>query len=129
MSTNIPSDLRYTEQHEWVRREGDFIIVGITDHAQRQLGDIVFVDIPDKDEEFAQGDELGTLESVKAVAEFYAPVSGTLVEKNAELDASPEDVNTDPYGDGWMVTIKPSDPKQLDGLLDAEAYRKLTEQG
>jgi glycine cleavage system H protein len=121
--SDIPSNLRYTNEHEWVRREGDVVVVGITDHAAKQLGDIVFVELPDDGRTVAPGEGLGTLESVKAVAEFYAPVSGTIAGTNAEINDSPENINTDPYGSGWLVKIKPSDLEELDAFMDAAKYR------
>lgn len=126
MSDEIPDDLRYTKEHEWARKEGDHIVVGITQHAVEQLGDITLVTLPDVGTEIEQGGAFGDIDSVKAVSELFAPVSGKVVEKNDALDASPELVNESPYGKGWLVKIAPSDPSQLDGLMDAAAYGELT---
>jgi glycine cleavage system H protein len=121
--SNIPSDLKYASSHEWVRNEGDGIVtVGITEHAQELLGDMVFVDLPDVDDEFSAGDDCAVAESVKAASDIYAPVAGTIVEINEELEDSPETVNSDPYGDGWLFKIKMEDPSELENLLDAEGY-------
>jgi glycine cleavage system H protein len=124
---NVPDDLRYSTDHEWVRVEGTMARVGITDYAQDALGDIVFVAVPEVGTEVAPGAGISEVESTKSVSDIYAPVPGTVVEVNAALDASPEQVNADPYGDGWICTIEVTDPSALDGLLDAEAYRKLIE--
>lgn len=118
----LPEDVRYTEDHEWTRQEGDAIKVGISDYAQDQLGDIVFVELPEVGDTFEKGDEFGTLESVKAVSELFIPISGEVVAVNEELADTPELVNTDPYGGGWMIAIKPGDPGDLDALIDKEAY-------
>lgn len=126
MSTEIPEDLRYSEQHEWAKRDGDLIIVGITKHAIDQLGDITMVTLPDTGDDVTAGESFGDIDSVKAVSELYAPVSGEVVEINEALEDTPETVNSDPYGEGWLVKVKPSDPAQLDALLDAAAYTKLT---
>jgi glycine cleavage system H protein len=121
--SNIPSDLKYASSHEWVRNEGDGIVtVGITEHAQELLGDMVFVDLPDVDDEFSAGDDCAVAESVKAASDIYAPIAGTIVEINEELEDSPETVNSDPYGDGWLFKIKMEDPSELENLLDAEGY-------
>ncbi len=125
----IPEDLRYTAEHEWVRVEGDLVRVGVTDFAQEALGDIVFVTLPDEGAEVAAGGTCGEVESTKSVSELYAPVSGTVVERNAALDGAPELVNTDPYGEGWMLTIRPggaTSDEAAAGLLDAAAYRETT---
>lgn len=126
MSDEIPADLRYTQDHEWARRDGDLLVVGITAHAVAQLGDITLVSVPDPGTAVTQGESFGDIDSVKAVSELYAPVDGEVVEVNAALEDAPETVNTSPYGDGWLVKIRPRDPDQFDGLLDADAYRKLT---
>ena len=117
-----PQDIRYTKDHEWVRLDGEVVRVGITDYAQDQLGDIVFVEVPEAGKKFKKGDEFGTLESVKAVAEVYMPVTGSIIGVNAALEASPALVNTDPYTDGWLVDVKPSDPSEFDSLMTHDAY-------
>ena len=119
---NTPEDLSYTKDHEWVRASGDRATVGITDHAQHQLGDVVYVELPRVDDKFEAGEPFGSVESVKAVSEIYMPVSGVVVEVNSALNDAPEKVNSDPYGDGWMIVIKPDNPSQLDGLLTAAEY-------
>ena len=119
----IPEDLRYTTDHEWIRTEGDVVRVGVTDYAQDALGDIVFVTLPESGAQVNAGDACGEVESTKSVSDLYAPVSGTVVERNEALDASPELVNSDPYGDGWMLTIRPDDSGAADALLDAAAYQ------
>ena len=124
--SDIPEELRYTKDHEWARQEGSAIVVGITVHAVQQLGDITLVTLPDVGTVVARGEPFGDIDSVKAVSELFAPVSGKIVAKNDALDASPEQVNEDPYGKGWLVKIEPSDPKELDDLLDAKAYEELT---
>ncbi|MCP3101245.1 glycine cleavage system protein GcvH [Myxococcus sp. K15C18031901] len=125
--SNIPSDLKYTKEHEWARVESDKVTVGITDHAQNTLGDVVYVELPKVGATVTEGQPFGTVESVKAVSELFAPISGKVLEVNPELESSPEDVNADPYGDGWLIKIAPSDTKQLDSLLSAAAYAKLLE--
>lgn len=119
---NAPADLKYTKTHEWVRAEGDVATIGITDHAQSELGDIVFVDLPEVGRTLGQGDTFGTVESVKTVSDIYSPLAGEVVETNGSLGAQSELVNTDPYGGGWMVKIKLSDTSQLGALLSADAY-------
>ena len=119
---NTPEDLSYTKDHEWVRASGDRATVGITDHAQQQLGDVVYVELPRADDKFEAGEPFGSVESVKAVSEIYMPVSGVVVAVNGALNDAPEKVNTDPYGDGWMIAIKLDNPSQLDGLLTAAEY-------
>ena len=119
---NTPEDLSYTKDHEWVRTAGDRATVGITDHAQQQLGDVVYVELPRVDDKFEASEPFGSVESVKAVSEIYMPVSGTVVEVNSALNDAPENVNSDPYGSGWMIVIKPDNPAQLDGLLTAAEY-------
>ena len=122
-----PDNLRYTESHEWVRQESDgSVTVGITDHAQSHLGDVVFVENPSTGREVTKGEECGVIESVKAAADIYAPVSGEIVAANDELADAPEKINQDPYG-AWMFRIKPKDPAQLSALLDAAAYAKIAE--
>ncbi len=121
--SNIPSELKYATSHEWVRNEGDGIVtVGITEHAQDLLGDMVFVELPEVGETVAAGDDVAVAESVKAASDIYAPVSGEIIEVNEELEDSPELVNSDPFGDGWMFKIKLEDVSELDSLLDAEGY-------
>lgn len=121
-----PDDLRYTTEHEWVRSPGEAegsVRIGITDFAQEQLGDIVYVQLPDVGEEITAGAPCGELESTKSVSDLYAPLTGQVVARNDELDKSPEVVNSDPYGAGWMIEVVPSDPSDLDGLLSALEYR------
>jgi glycine cleavage system H protein len=122
----IPHELRYTAEHEWVRTGGETVRVGITDHAQEALGDIVFVTLPEVGTEIEAGQSLGEVESTKSVSDIYAPISGEVVARNDVLDARPELVNADPYGEGWMIEVRPSDPAAVEGLLDAGAYAKLT---
>ncbi|HEX7743995.1 MAG TPA: glycine cleavage system protein GcvH [Micromonosporaceae bacterium] len=124
----IPEDLRYTAEHEWVAGDGAGPVrVGITHFAQDALGDIVYVQLPDEGSTVEVGQALGEVESTKSVSEIYAPVSGTVTARNEELLNAPETINSDPYGAGWLVEIRPSDPAALDGLLTADAYRELTE--
>lgn len=125
----IPSDLRYTKEHEWVRVEGDEATVGITDYAATQLGDIVFVELPDPGRDIEQFATLGVVESVKAVSDLFAPVAGQVIARNDDLGDRPELVNGDPYGEGWMVRIRITDTDQLGELLDATAYEELTAEG
>ena len=122
----VPQDLRYTKEHEWVRMEGDLATVGITDFAAGQLGDVVFVDLPEVGRSVTQFVAVGVIESVKAVSDLFAPVGGDVVETNAELATKPELLNSDPYGGGWMLRIRLTDRTALDGLLDAAAYKALT---
>lgn len=125
---NIPQNLKYTSEHEWIRLEGDIAYVGITDYAQEQLGDIVFVDIPTVGETLGAGDTFGTIEVVKTVSDLFLPVAGEVLEQNEALEECPELVNKDPYGEGWLVKIRPADTAEADGLLDAEGYGKLINQ-
>jgi glycine cleavage system H protein len=125
----VPADLRYTKEHEWVRVEGDQATIGITEYAAEQLGDIVFVELPEEGRDLAQFATFGVVESVKAVSDLYAPIGGTVTETNGELAARPELVNSDPYGEGWMLRVRIADPAQLDTLLDATAYDALTAAG
>ena len=125
----IPSDLRYTKELEWVRVAGDEATIGITQHAADQLGDIVFVELPEPGRRLEQFATFGVVESVKAVSDLFAPVAGEVIEGNAGLAATPEVVNTDPYGAGWMLRVRLSDPAQLEQLLDAAAYEALTAEG
>jgi glycine cleavage system H protein len=122
---NIPEDLLYTKSHEWVRIEGDTATIGITDHAQDELGDVVFVELPDEGATFDAGESFGTVESVKAVSDLYAPVGGEVVEVNSTLEDAPENINEDPYGEGWIVKLRTTD--ELD-LLSPEAYEKVVEE-
>jgi glycine cleavage system H protein len=119
---NFPESLRYTKDHEWVRLEGDEAIVGITDFAQRELGDIVYVEIETKGQELEAGAIFGTVEAVKTVSDLYLPLAGSVVEVNPKLNSNPELVNTDPYGDGWMVRMKLANAADVDTLMDAAAY-------
>jgi glycine cleavage system H protein len=127
VSDTAPHTLIYTEQHEWIRDDGDLVTVGITHFAQDQLGDVVYVDLPSPGAEVEAEQPFGEVESTKSVSDLFAPVSGEIVTRNEELDDRPELVNSDPYGEGWMVTIRPSDRSQLEGLLDAEAYLAFSE--
>lgn len=126
--SNIPKDLKYTEEHEWLRVEGDTATVGITDYAQGELGDIVFLELPDKGDDFKQGDSFGSIEAVKTVSDLYAPVTGEIVDVNGRLDDEPELVNDAPYDAGWLIKIKMSDTGELDSLMDAGAYAQHIEQ-
>jgi len=117
--------LKYAEEHEWVKKEGDTVKIGITDYAQDQLGEIVFVELPEVDSEFDKGDEFGTLESTKAVSELYMPIGGKIVAINEALEDESELVNKDTYGDGWMIEVAPSDPAELDAMMDKDAYLEL----
>ncbi|MFF8380423.1 glycine cleavage system protein GcvH [Streptomyces sp. NPDC015661] len=124
--SNYPAHLKYTKDHEWVERTSDKRVrVGVTDFAQKQLGDIVFVDIPTLGQDVGAGEPFGTLESVKSVSDLYAPVPGRVVTENPDLESDPENINTDPYGDGWIVEIEIAGTGALDGLLDAAQYEKL----
>lgn len=123
--SNIPSNLKYSKDHEWIRVEGEEAFVGITDFAQDQLGDIVFVDITSEGETLAQGEAFGTIEAVKTVSDAFMPVAGEVLEFNGALENAPETVNKDPYGEGWMVKIRITDRGQLDGLLSADDYAAL----
>jgi glycine cleavage system H protein len=122
---NIPSDLRYTKDHEWVKTEGDVIVVGITDFAQGELGDIVYIDVETLDETLEVDEVFGTVEAVKTVSDLFLPVSGEIIAFNEALEDEPEKVNTDPYGEGWMIKVRCSDPSQLDNLLSADEYKAM----
>ena len=122
---NVPDDLKYTTEHEWIRVEGNEIVVGVTDFAQGELGDVVFVEIETEGETLSKGDIFGNIEAVKTVSDLYMPLDGEVVEANSALEDTPELVNSQPFGEGWMVRIKMSDPAQLDELLSVEEYRKL----
>lgn len=127
--TEPPADLRYTEEHEWVRPDGTHVTVGITDYAQDALGDVVFVDLPEAGASVQAGEPFGEVESTKSVSDLYAPVSGTVVQRNEALEATPEKVNQDPYGEGWMLVIEVADTGAVDRLLSADAYAQLVSQG
>ncbi|WP_460676848.1 glycine cleavage system protein GcvH [Hymenobacter coalescens] len=122
---NLPANLKYTKEHEWIRIEGDVAYVGITDFAQKELGDIVYVDIDSVDKEVSKDEVFGTVEAVKTVSDLFSPISGTVQEVNPKLNDAPETVNSDPYGDGWMIKISIGNPAELEGLLSAEAYGEL----
>jgi len=122
---NLPDNLRYAEDHEWTRLEGGKVKIGIDDYAQDQLGDIVFVELPEVGATFSKGEEFGTVESVKAVSELFIPIGGEILAINTSLEETPEHVNNSPYEDGWMIEIKPSDVAEIDALMDKEAYIKM----
>ena len=122
---NFPTTVKYTKEHEWIRQEGDVAYVGITDYAQEQLGDIVFVDIPTEGETLAADEVFGTIEVVKTISDLFLPVSGEILEQNEALADQPELVNKDPYGEGWIIKIKPDADADFDSLLDAEGYKAL----
>ena len=124
---NVPAELKYTKEHEWIRVEGEEAVVGITDYAQSQLGDIVFVECETVGDALEAGETFGTVEAVKTVSDLYLPVAGEVLEFNEELEGEPELVNKDPYGKGWIVKIKISDETELDGLLNADAYKAIIE--
>ena len=119
---NIPADLRYTEEHEYVRKSGDTAEIGITDYAQGELGDVVYIELPKVGTKFGKHDVFGTIEAVKAVSELFAPIAGEVVAVNERLDKEPALVNSDPYGAGWMIKVRPESPSELDGLMTADAY-------
>jgi glycine cleavage system H protein len=122
---NVPAELKYTSEHEWIRVEGDEIVVGVTDFAQGELGDVVFIEIETEGEILSKGDTFGTIEAVKTVSDLYMPVDGEVLEVNSSLEETPELVNSEPFEGGWMIRVKLSDPSQLDELLSAEAYKAL----
>lgn len=122
---NIPAELKYTKDHEWIKIEGDTATVGITDFAQGELGDIVYVEVETLDETLDQEEVFGTVEAVKTVSDLFLPLAGEIIEFNEKLEDAPELVNTDPYGDGWMIKVKFSDASQIDSLLSADAYKEL----
>lgn len=124
---NIPGDLRYTKEHEWIRVDGDSAAIGITDYAQGELGDVVFVELPEVGNDVKQMDAFGTIEAVKAVSELFSPIDGTVEEINGLIEEDAGVVNRDPYGDGWMIKVKIADASQLDNLLTADQYKELTE--
>lgn len=119
---NLPEDVKYTDDHEWAKLDGDVATIGISDYAQDQLGDIVFVELPETGSSFDKGEEFGSVESVKAVSELYMPLGGEVIEINPELEDAPEQVNSDPYGGGWMLKVKVADPAEFDALMDKAAY-------
>ncbi len=121
---NIPGELKYTEDHEWIKVEGDTATIGITDYAQGELGDIVYVEVETEGEELQKGDVFGTVEAVKTVSDLFMPVSGEVIEFNASLEAAPESVNNDPYTGGWMIKVKMSDPSEAEALLSAADYEQ-----
>ena len=120
-----PTDRRYSKEHEWITNDGETVRLGITDFAQQELGDIVFVELPEVGRQVQAGDVIGTIESVKAVSEIFSPISGEIIAVNAVLSDGPEQVNSDPHGEGWYCSIKPADSSELDALMDAAAYDKL----
>lgn len=122
---NFPTNVKYTNEHEWIRLEGEEAYVGITDYAQTQLGDIVFVDVPTEGETLEKGETFGSIEVVKTVSDLFLPVGGEILEVNPALEENPELVNKDPYGEGWIIRIKPTDVSEAEELLDAEEYKKL----
>lgn len=122
---NIPAELKYTKDHEWVKIDGDTATVGITDFAQKELGDIVYVEVETLDQTLAKDEVFGTVEAVKTVSDLFLPLSGEIVEFNESLETAPETVNSDPYGDGWMVKVKISDTSEIDSLLTSEQYKEL----
>lgn len=122
---NFPNNVKYTNEHEWIRLEGDIAFVGITDYAQEQLGDIVFVDVPTEGETLEQNAVFGSIEVVKTVSDLFLPVAGEVLEVNSALEDNPELVNQDPYGEGWIIKLKPADLSQMDSLLDAEGYKNI----
>ena len=122
---NMPDHLLYTEEHEWANYNDDEVTVGITDYAQSQLGDVIFVELPEVGEEISAGDTFGEIEAVKTVSELYAPISGTITAVNEDLEDSPETVNSDPYGDGWLVKISPSNPEEKDELMNFLSYEEF----
>ena len=124
---NVPDDLKYSSDHEWIRVDGNRITIGITDYAQDALGDVVFVQVPEQGALVAAGQSISEVESTKSVSDIYAPLAGTIAEVNADLETTPEQLNSDPYGDGWICVIEVQDAAAVDGLLDAAAYQKLIE--
>ena len=125
MTDEVRDDLKYTESHEWLKEEGEIVKVGITDHAQSELTDIVFVELPEVGKELKKGEELCVVESVKSVSELYAPVSGKIVNVNKKLEDAPETINESTYDEGWLVEIEVQDKSEIDNLLDAESYKKI----
>jgi glycine cleavage system H protein len=125
---NFPEDLRYTKDHEWIRAKGKQFVIGITDFAQDQLGDVVFVELPDVGDVVKKGESFGVVESTKAVSELFAPISGKVVEVNDPLTDAPETINEDPYEEGWMIVVEPSEAKEVETLMDATAYKAFVEE-
>ncbi len=125
--SDVPSELKFLSSHEWVLVEGDIATVGVSDHAQELLGDLVYVELPEQGSTISAGDSVAVIESVKAASDTYAPVSGEIVEVNSELEDSPEKINDDPYGDGWMYKVALEDPEEVEALLDADAYAVIIE--
>lgn len=121
---NIPAELKYTEEHEWLKKDGDQLIVGITDYAQGELGDVVYLDLPAVGDSFEKNDPFGSIEAVKAAADLYMPVRGEIMGVNENLPDAPETINSDPYGDGWMIKIKIDNEEEYNNLMDVEAYKK-----
>lgn len=124
---NIPEELKYTNEHEWIREEEDYIVIGITDFAQDALGEIVYIELPTEGDEINKGDSFGAVESTKSVSDLYAPVSGEVIEVNESLLDSPEIINEDPYGDGWMIKVKPFEADELEDCMDYEEYTDIVE--
>lgn len=124
---NFDESVRYQESHEWARKDGDVIVIGVSDYAQDELGDVVFVEFPGVGASLKKGNAFGVVESVKAASDLYMPVSGTVTEINETLSDKPETINESPFGDGWIIKVKPEDPSELDSLMDAAAYRSFTE--
>lgn len=122
---NIPVDLKYTKDHEWIRLEGDIAFVGVTDYAQGELGDIVFIEVETVGETLEEGETFGSIEAVKTVSDLFMPIAGEVIEFNQDLNSTPELINKDPYGDGWIVKVKPEDINSIRNLLDPEAYKEL----
>jgi glycine cleavage system H protein len=122
---NIPADLKYTKDHEWCKVDGDIVTIGVTDFAQSELGDIVFVEVETEGETLDKEEVFGTIEAVKTVSDLFMPIAGEVIEFNEEIEASPELVNDDPYGNGWMIKVKVTNPSDLDDLLDADAYKEI----
>jgi len=122
---NIPADLKYTKDHEWCKVDGDIVTIGVTDFAQSELGDIVFVEVETEGETLEKEEVFGTIEAVKTVSDLFMPIAGEVIEFNEEIEGSPELVNDDPYGNGWMIKVKVSNPSELDDLLDADAYKEI----
>ncbi len=123
----IPAELKYTNDHEWVMEEGDLLIIGISDYAQDSLGEIVYIELPSEGDEITKGDPFGAVESTKAVSDLYAPISGDVMEVNEALLDAPETINEDPYGEGWMIKVKPYDPDELKGLMESTSYTEHVE--